>query len=121
MGKEAAGTGEEKEIFSCLSGACSELKCLDDYGVGMVMRSSRFSLVSLCIIVTVLMLSSCATAKHFPPEDIVIAIPIPPSGRMYILIKKGNLNEEYKGKWWFTKREFLKYKDKLIKPLNGSI
>lgn len=70
------------------------------------MNKYTLAIVFLCT----LMLTSCATTpKHFPAEDIVIAAPTA-FGKVYALIKKGNLDKEHEGEWWLTFKDFIKYK-----------
>lgn len=65
-------------------------------------------------------LTSCATTKPFPPQNIVIGAPIP-SGTIYIRILKGQLDEEHKGKVWMTEKDFihLRFKGKIPAKLLG--
>lgn len=60
------------------------------------------------LIVFLCTLSACATTP-FPPQDIVVSTPTS-HGRIFVIIEKGKLGEEYKGKWWVTKEEFIKAK-----------
>jgi hypothetical protein len=70
-------------------------------------------LIGLCFLLTPLFVS-CATAKPFPPQNIVIYAPIP-SGTVYIRILKGQLDEEHRGKSWMTEKDFidLRFKGKI--------
>ena len=71
-------------------------------------------LVFLCTLL------SCATVKPFPSQDIVISA-TGEYGRMFVVIKKGNLDKEHKGEWWVTREEFIKLKGQIPKPLNEEI
>ena len=80
----------------------------------------KYPLIICTLVVFLCSLVGCATVKPFPPQDIVVSA-TGECGRMFIVIKKGNLDKEYEGGWWVTREEFIKLKGKIPKTLDEEI